>query len=266
VGELAAEVAAAGLATAALTDHDTTEGWVELAEECRARGVIPVAGVEISTRHETAGERHLLGYGFDPSEPALAAALARNRAARRLRAAEIVAVLRGLGLAVELDAVLAEAGGDSVGRPHVADVLVRSGQAADRQEAFDRWLGDGRPAALPKRNVGCAEAIALLHAAGGVAVLAHPGRGGDPAALPALLRAGLDGLEVWHPSHSEADRATLGALARRHRLLQTGGSDNHGDAKGMEVMRSCRVPGRVARDLAVRLRHRPGHLSTGSCP
>jgi len=264
--ELAAEVAAAGIAVASLTDHDTLEGWPEFEAACREHGVVAVPGVEISTRHPTAGERHVLGYGVDPGCPALGRTLERSRSARRDRAAAIVDVLRDLGVPLALEAVLEEAAGASVGRPHVADALVRAGLAGSRQEAFERWLGDGRPAALPRRDLAFGEAVALVHEAGGVAVLAHPSRTADVAALPAFVAAGLDGLEAWHPSLSEADRALLAGVARQHRLLLTGGSDNHGDAKGLEVMRSCRVPGHVARDLETRLREHPGRPSTRSRP
>jgi predicted metal-dependent phosphoesterase TrpH len=264
VRELAEAVAEAGIAVAALTDHDTLEGVAEFAALCRDRRVVPVTGVEISALHPLAGERHLLGYGVDLACPELGAALADNLEARRTRLDSILVALGELGLPLSVEAVLAEAGGGSVGRPHVADALVRAGHAASRQEAFERWLGDGKPAAVPKGVLTCARAIELIHGAGGLAVLAHPGRQGDPLALPGLLRDGLDGLEVYHPSHSDADRLALQAVARRHDLLETGGSDNHGDAKGMQAMRSCPAPGRVARALFARLDASRRRRMTGS--
>jgi hypothetical protein len=250
--ELAAE---AGLSTIALTDHDTLAGLPEAAARAAELGVELISGVEVTCSLPSGGERHVLAYGVDPTDEALATGLAVNGTSRRARVDRMVAVLAGMGVAVSVDAVLAEARGASVGRPHVADALVRAGHARSRQEAFDRWLGDGMPAAVPKTSLGMREAIDLIHGAGGLAVLAHPGRRADLSRLDAFAALGLDGIEVTHPSHAADDVKMLQAAAARLGLLTTGGSDNHGDAEGLAAMRARRVPRHVADELRKRLAH-----------
>jgi 3',5'-nucleoside bisphosphate phosphatase len=241
---------AAGLVAVALTDHDTVGGVAEARAAGARAGVAVIAGVELSA---VDGDRevHVLGLHLDDTRT-LDPMLAELREARRRRAEAMVGTLRGLGLGVTLDAVLAEAGGGAVGRPHVARALIAGGWVRDQREAFDQYLGSGRPAYVPKQRLTLGDAIQLLHAAGGIAVLAHPGRDGTRARLETAQRLGLDGVEVRHPSHNAEDEARLRALADHLQLVPSGGSDWHGATEGTRVLGSMRVPAAWAERQAAR--------------
>jgi hypothetical protein len=223
----------AGLAAVALTDHDTVGGLPEMQAEGAASGIEVVTGVEISTWLE--GDLHLLGYGFDPADAALARTLAWAREGRLERARRMTGRLAELGVPVGWELVLAEAGGSAIGRPHVARALVAAGHAASTREAFDRWLGDGKPACIEKVRLPPEEAISLLHRAGGVAVAAHPAVAGVGERLDALVAAGLDGVEVVHTLHGADEVREFGRYADERGLVKTGGSDFHGPRGGATV-------------------------------
>lgn len=232
--------AAAHLTAIALTDHDTVAG-IAAAREAGARsGVRVVAGVELSAT-DAGNEAHLLGVHLSRLD-AIERHLAVFRESRRARAGRMVERLQALGIPLTLDAVLAEAGDAAIGRPHVARALVAGGWAKDVRDAFERLLGNGRPAFVPKYRLTLGEAIALVHDAGGLAVLAHPGPAGTRARLEALRAEGLDGVEVLHPGHSADDIARLSALADHLDLLPSGGSDWHGAKAGPRVIGCMRVP------------------------
>lgn len=237
--------ARAGIGTIALTDHDTLSGLDAAAREATAQGLELIPGVEISVEHPSGGERHVLAYGIDPSDRALRDALDENVAERSARLGRMLDALATVGVRIEPERVHEHAHG-TIGRPHVADAMVRQGLCKSRQEAFDRFLGDGRIGHVRKRNLDAARAIAVVHAAGGVAVLAHPGRRWDPALIEDFVRVGLDGLEAWHPSNSASDQRALTSMAQRWGLLLTGGSDCHGDPDGAEMLRTHRVSAEVA--------------------
>ena len=237
---LVESAAAAGLAAIALTDHDTIDGVAEARAAGALHGVEVIAGVELSA-FEDERETHLLGLHLSNIER-IADALATFRRSRRVRAERIVAVLNGLGVPITLDAVLAEAAGGAIGRPHIARALIAGGWARDSRDAFDRYLGYKRPAFVPKLTLALAEAIALVHAAGGIAVLAHPGAAGTRQWLETLAALGLDGVEVRHPGHSADDIARLGALCDFLDLVPSGGSDWHGATSGTRVLNAMRVP------------------------
>jgi len=232
--------AAAGLTAIALTDHDTVDGVAEGRQAGGERGVEVIAGVELSA-FEDDRETHLLGLHLSDLA-AIEASLATFRSARRIRAERIVAVLNDLGVPVTLDAVMAEAGTGAIGRPHIARALIAGGWARDSREAFDRYLGFRKPAFVPKHTLGLADAIRLVHAAGGIAILAHPGGTGMRAWLETLAALGLDGVEVRHPGHSAEDIARLGALSDHLDLVPSGGSDWHGATSGPRVLNVMRVP------------------------
>jgi hypothetical protein len=177
---------------------------------------------------------HILGYGFDESSPSLLQKLAYVQQARRDRNPKIVENLNRLGLAVTMEEVSAEAGGEVVGRPHFAAVLLRKGIVQSIQEAFDRFLAKGQPAYMDKVRLSPEDSIAAIRAAGGVAVLAHPLqlKTASDEALEALLahlaHLGLRGMECYYRNHTGEDTARFLGLARRHDLVPTGGSDFHG--------------------------------------
>lgn len=229
--------AAAGLDVVGVCDHDTFDGLPEARAAAPGAGIEVVGGLEMSTELDGASV-HLLGYGCRPDDAALGAELERIRAGRTGRLSALLERLTELGLPVTEAEVRAQAhGGPSLGRPHVADALVARGYVADRTEAFDRWLADDRPAFVPRYAAGLAASLALVRAAGGVAVLAHPwGRGSRAVLPPAVLadlveRHGLDGFEVDHTDHDPATRAELRALASGLGVLATGSSDHHGAGK-----------------------------------
>jgi 3',5'-nucleoside bisphosphate phosphatase len=239
--EVVRRAAQAGLDVVALTDHDTVDGWPAARGAGPAENVLVVPGVEMSTRVRGAGV-HVLAYLLDPAYPPLADELARVRDSRSNRLSEMARLLTEAGMPLEVADVLAMAGSaSSIGRPHVADALVAKGYVADRAEAFTRMLSDGGPAYVPRYAPTTADAIRIIRAAGGVAVLAHPwGRGSrrvlDPASIAALAEIGLAGVEVDHEDHDAADRAALREIARTYGLVVTGSSDYHGRGKVGHVL------------------------------
>lgn len=230
--------ARAGLAAFALTDHDTLAGIPDARAAAEDAGVELVVGVELSARVPH-GEMHVLGYLVAEDHPGFRARLAELRDSRRLRAHRIVERLQHLGLAITDADVAAQVGDASPGRPHVAHALVAKGLARDVQQAFDLWLGRGKPAHVARDDLSPGECVGLVQKAGGVAVLAHPStlpRDALGAAVADLARRGLAGIEVEHPRNDEALRGELHALAKEHDLVATGGSDYHGRTKpGVEI-------------------------------
>lgn len=256
---LVAKAAAAGLDAVALTDHDTFDGLAEAHAAGPAAGVEVLGGLEMST--ERGGNAvHLLGYGCRTDDPALLAELARLRDARDDRVPRMVARLGELGMPLTVEDVLAEARDTpSVGRPHVADALVRKGYVANRDEAFDSWLADGGPAYVERYQTPLEDAIALVRGAGGVPVLAHPWSRGRRADLPEEVLAelvrehGLAGLEADHPDHDAATRAALHAIADRLGVLATGSSDYHGLGKTNNPLGVCVTDPEVYADIVRRV-------------
>ena len=228
---------AVGLDVVALTDHDTFDGLDEAAAESERLGILLVRGMELSCSR--GGDSvHVLAYGVDPANPALAAEMARVRDGRLGRLAGVLAKLAELGVPVSESEVMAQVGDSpSVGRPHIADALIKAGHVRDRQEAFDRFLADGGPAHVHRYTIEVERGIDLVHEAGGLAVIAHPwGRGREyvlpSRVLEALARDhGLDGIEVDHQDHDSETRERLRALADGLGLLATGASDYHGVGK-----------------------------------
>jgi hypothetical protein len=246
-----------GVTGFALTDHDTVDGIEEARAEGERCGIEVLGGIELSV-NEADGSRamHVLGLGLDDPAP-LRARLEALRRSRSERAARIVGHLQRNGIALELAAVEAHAGGGAIGRPHVARALVDLGAVRDVDEAFTRWLRRGRPAFEPNAELSAREAIEMVHAAGGVAVLAHPplsggidAPGGLVAFVERLVPLGLDGLEIWHPSHKPTVARRLRRIAAAHGLLETGGSDFHGaDRPEVEIGRGRGGKLRIGRDV-----------------
>lgn len=247
--ESAALAAAAGLTAVALTDHDTLDGWERMAAACAAAGVGFVPGVELSAELDGRSV-HLLGYWVDPAHEPLRAECERLRAERDRRARVMVDRLAAHGVPVTWDEVAAIAGVAPVGRPHLATALVAHGAAADIDDAFATWLREDGPVHEPKHALHPDDAVRLIAAAGGAAVLAHPGTSfGDPAtAAPVLDRlraAGLRGLETDHPAHDEQSMRAWRAAAVARELLVTGASDFHGERKAVRIGQRTTPPGVV---------------------
>lgn len=217
----------AGLSTLGIADHDTVNGVGEALEAAAAEGIMLVPGVEINAYHGEF-EYHILGYFLDYRDRRLARALAALREARVTRMRRIVTKLGALGMEMDPAEILAAADGGSVGRPHIARAMLGRGYVSSMREAFDRFIGEGKPAYAPRSKLGPAEAIALIREAGGVAVLAHPGLWGGDELIPQLAAWGIVGLEVYTPDHTGAQIERYRDFARAFGLIQTGGSDYHG--------------------------------------
>jgi len=215
----------------AVTDHDTTTAIPEVQRHASDRGIDAVSGIEI-TAVQDGRDVHVLGYFFEPSEPALNQFLRTQRETRVARVHVIAARLAELGVPINLQELLDEAQrqpGRSIGRPQVAQALQRAGHVADTREAFDRFLANDGPAFVTRPGSPPEDIVGIIHRAGGLASLAHPGRTRIDARIPALAAAGLDCLEVYHSDHDEAAVGRYRRMALDLGLLMTGGSDFHGD-------------------------------------
>ena len=228
--EVASLASAAGVRAWSLTDHDTVAGQGQAADAARRLGLRFVAGIELSV-YLGRRELHVLGHFVDPAHRALTRFEDLLAEKRRLRMGEIVVKLAGLGVAVREEDILKWSGGKTIGRPHVARALVEAGAVATVKEAFDRYLGEGKPAYVPRFRIEVEEAIRLVQGAGGVATIAHPGNSRlERGELAPLRRAGLGGLEASHPDHNPSVREKYLRLAAELDLVPTGGSDYHGEA------------------------------------
>lgn len=259
--EVARRMARAGVAVGALTDHDTMAGVAEFRREASLHGVKALSGVELSCafpalegarqrdweqRQEEAArqgrpaplepvgpvEVHLLAYGIDPGEAELESFMAGIRAMRRERVAGMARRLRELSLPLSLDSLSQRMESGTVGRPHLARLMVAAGQVESVNAAFLLYLAEGRAAWLPKALPDLKQALELVHRLGGVAIVAHPGKGLPLGAALHLLDAGVDGLEARHPSHRAALVDDLQGLCRRNRLSASAGSDFHDPLQG----------------------------------
>jgi predicted metal-dependent phosphoesterase TrpH len=257
--ELVAAAARAGLDVVALTDHDAFDGLDEAETAGVERGVTVLRGMELSCarQHQSV---HLLAYGADPGHPTLTAELARVQGGRLGRLLPVLARLEELGAPVSEAAVMAQVGSSpSVGRPHIADAMVAAGHVRNRTEAFDRYLADGGPAHVPRYAIEIGRGVDLVHAAGGVAVIAHPwGRGRERLLPPEVLEQlvaehSLDGIEVDHQDHDADTRSRLRALADRLGVLITGSSDYHGTGKTDHDLGCNTTDEQVYRELTRRL-------------
>ncbi len=256
--------AAAGCTAVALTDHDTLVGLDAARRRADAVGVDLVPGCEVSCAFRGTSA-HVLVYFVEDGDGPLQDELARLREDRVGRNRRLVARLQELGIPITYDEVVAEAAGEaSVGRPHIAAVLVRLGAAESVPDAFDRWLASGRPAHVPKARLTPADAAALARGSGGVAVLAHPltlGLGPTElaGAVAELAEAGFAGIEAVYGRYRPDERVALAQLAQRHGLVATGGSDYHGTVKADLAIGTgqgdLHVPDDVVEALAAR---RPG--------
>ncbi|NLD74081.1 MAG: PHP domain-containing protein [Chloroflexi bacterium] len=236
----------AGLRVMAITDHDTLAALPAALDAASGR-IQMIPGVEISCEGPR-GEVHLLAYYIDRENVPLREALARSQHARIGRARAVLERLRGLGIDISWERVLQLAGDGAIGRPHIAAALTEAQHVGSVREAFDRYLAQDRPAFVARAKLSPEEAIRLARQAGGVPVLAHPW--GQEEMVPALARAGLAGLEAYYTGYSDQVVSGLVALAKRHRLITTGGSDFHGQAVIPERrMGDARVPMHCVRAL-----------------
>lgn len=225
-----------GILGLALTDHDTVDGLEEAAEAGRRLDVTVLPGIELSAEHNER-DVHVLGYWIDPARMLATGRLQQLSAARTGRIYEIVRRLSILGMELDADAIISSAG-SSPGRPHVAAAMIEAGYVGSLREAFIKWLGRGMPAYVPRAKLSPFEAIELIRSAGGVAAIAHPGCGVPDRLIRPLIRAGIGGIEVYHPDHNRAAEKKYAAIALQNGLAALGGSDFHAHG-GQEI--GCRV-------------------------
>jgi len=239
--ELAAHAKRHDLHAIALTDHDTMEGCARTAAACRDAGIQFIPASEL-TAEQDGIELHLLGYFLDSENETLKEQLTKFQEVRQNRIHEITERLRGLGVQLEAESVFRLANCRAPGRPHVARAMVQEGYVGSLDEAFERFLKKGKPAWAPKYKMSALEAIELIHHAGGLAVLAHPGLSRADETIDALIRSGLDGLECFHTKHSTYTTEHYLELAEQHGLVVTGGSDCHGMSKGKPLIGTLKIP------------------------
>jgi len=226
---------ALGVSGLALVDHDTMDGVPEAMAAAEALGIRLVPGVELNT-DRTRGEVHILGYFIPLDASGFLAMLARRREARVRRGEEMVRRLQALGFDITFDDVLRIADGGAITRPHVARALVEAGCVRSVEEAFARYLYTGGPAYVPREPFSAVDAVRAVLDAGGVPVLAHPGRLSDESIIPELVDAGLQGLECYYPEHKPADTERFLAIAEKYDLVVTGGTDAHGPGSSHDTI------------------------------
>lgn len=238
--EIATRAQRAGLRAIALTDHDTIEGCERTAVACAAAGVEFLVGTELTAEHN-GNELHILAYLVDPQNATFLVEMAKFQKVRQQRIREMVARINELNIPLDAEAVFALANCRSPGRPHVARAMVKAKLCGTLDEAFERFLKKGRPAWVPKAKMSALESIQLIHQAGGLAVMAHPGLNRTDESIPELVAAGLDGIECFHTKHNAAAAERYQKIAREHRLLITGGSDCHGMSKGKPLIGTVKL-------------------------
>ncbi|MBC7326907.1 PHP domain-containing protein [bacterium] len=237
--EIIQEVVRLGLRAIAITDHDSVSAIAKAEKEASTAGIELIPAVEINTDYNDR-EIHILGYYIDIEYPQLLKALKKQREARLRRNEEIIKRLKKLGFKLTLEEVLERAKGESIGRPHIAQTLVDKGYAESKEEAFSKWLKRDSPAYVPRYSMFWQEAVRIINQAGGIAVLAHPGKSFVDHLIPQMVKEGILGIEVWHPSHCPEDSLHYLEIVRAYSLLATGGSDAH-SKKDILLIEQCKV-------------------------
>lgn len=239
----------AGCPAIAITDHDSVDGVAEALAEAAHTPLTVIPAVELSAGLD-GRDLHVLGYHIDHTDQVLRAHLEQLRAVRVERAERIVRSLHDAGVSLHLDDVLKLADGGSVGRAHIAQLLVSSGQAASVDDAFRRLLGRSAPHYVPKPLCSPGEVIGWIRNAGGIAVLAHPGLSRVDDLVPGLVEVGLLGIEAYHSAHDAETVQRYVLLAQQLGLVVTGGSDFHGLDREGDRLGSANVPDSVVGQLA----------------
>lgn len=239
--ELAARGKDEGLVAMSLTDHDTIEGCPRMAVACASLGIEFIYGTELTAEFEER-EVHLLGYCLDPQNEKLLAEMKKFQAVRQSRIQEMTERLNKINIPLQPETVFKLANCRSPGRPHVARALVQEGFCPSMEDAFERYLKKGKRAWVPKCKISALDAVALIHGAGGLAVMAHPGLNHCDEIIPVLAGQGIDGLECFHTKHTPKMAKRYMKLAGQLNLLVTGGSDCHGFSKGKPAIGGVKLP------------------------
>ncbi len=274
--ELVEAASAAGITVMSVTDHDTVAGLAHVRASLGATGLELVDGIEITAVHE-GKDVHILGYFIDPSDPELDGFLRAQRTSRVERVREIGARLAAIGRPIDVERIIKSAAlrpGRAVGRPDVGRALVRAGHAASMHEAFERFIGAGKPGFVARVGRPPGDVVEVIQRAGGLASMAHPGLTRLPDVMAMLVDRGLDAIEVFHPDHPPDTRVELEQFATVRRLLMTGGSDFHGDDGRGRVLGGLSVPepaferlrGAADHRRRERTRGRPAASAPGTTP
>lgn len=248
-----------GLGCIAITDHDTTGGVAEALKASEHLPLKVIPGIELSI-DDHRSEVHILGYFIDHENQALKKRLSLLQQGREGRVNLMLKKLKRLGIGIDRKAVEKFSSGDSVGRPHVAKAMIELGTVKTLEEAFQKYLSKGAACYVPRAKITSEEAICLIIQAGGVAVLAHPGYvGGLSEIFPELLRAGLDGIEAYYPTHNPAQTRHFIDMGMKNRIAITAGTDFHGPGVNMIERPGCtNVPNRVLNQFLDYCNHRTG--------
>jgi predicted metal-dependent phosphoesterase TrpH len=238
--EVVEKASALGLRAVAITDHDCVEGIGPAIKAAKNKGVEVIPGVEISAAKGNT-EIHLLGYFIDWKNPSLSRIFKSIQKNRVERMKKIVSLLQEKGLDVDYKKVLAASKKGAVGRLHLARIMFELGMVRDLKEAFDKYIGDGKPAHVKHERLDYRKAIEMVLNAGGVPVLAHPGTMGSDEDIPNFVKAGLRGLEVYHSNHRPSVNKKYRNIAEEYGLLMTGGSDCHGMGPDRILLGKIRV-------------------------
>ena len=254
-GQLVDQACQKGLRAIAVTDHDSWESIAAVSSLGAKVGLEVLPGIELSTMVNDT-EIHILGYFIDYNDRMFQAQVLEFKSARLERAQRMVEKLARLGVQVELQRVLEIAKTGAVGRPHVAKALLEQGYVGSVDEAFARYIGSEGPAYVPKEILKPEESFKLIHAVGGLCFFAHPGIENRDELIDDFVPLGLDGIEVWHSKHNPSQVKHYLALAARHNLLVSGGSDYHGENWTDVSKNYPRVPYEVVDKMKQRLKAR----------
>jgi len=233
-----------------ITDHDDISGLESAKKYSKQKGIEFINGIEISARAHTF-DLHLLGYFFDHTNKYLVEYVEFFQNERYKRAKKIVKLLKNYGINISFDLIKQNAGEGSIGRPHIADAMVEEGSVYNYYDAFNKYIGDGCPCCVPKYKISPAEAIALINRAGGICVIAHPGTDVTNNGLMDLVKSGLEGIETIHPRHSQEQVDHYRELIQQHDLLETGGSDCHGNRKSHVMIGQYNIPYSIVEKMKV---------------
>ncbi|HEU6447815.1 MAG TPA: PHP domain-containing protein [Verrucomicrobiae bacterium] len=258
--ELVLQAQKAGLACIALTDHDSVEGCERAAIAAAKVNMEFISGTELTAEYDDI-EVHVLGYFLDTRNEKLLAEISKFQNVRQNRIHQMVARINELGVPLEAESVFAIANCKSPGRPHVARAMVKAGFVSHMDEAFEHFLKKGRPAWVPKSKISALDAVNLIHHAGGLAVIAHPGLNRSDEIIPDLVKAGMDGIECFHTKHSTMMSERYLEMADKYHLLVTGGSDCHGFSKGKPLVGTVKLPYTAIEKMRAKLAERKSDAS-----
>lgn len=246
--ELVDKALSHGLIAIAIVDHDEVSALDEAITYGKDQSLEVIPGVELSVSYRQL-DLHILGYCIDYNNANLVEYLNSFKEERLRRAERMVNILTDMGMPISFEAVLRKAGSGSVGRPHIAHVLVEEGYVYSFQEAFDKYIGNVKPAYVEKFKLDVDIAIRLINAAGGVSSIAHPGLDLSEEDLIMLIKSGINGIEAIHPKHDKGQIHYYSEIANRNGLLVTGGSDYHGGKKGDEILGQYKVSYEVVKKM-----------------